>query len=329
MKRIALTLICWMVTALAAAAHCSGVDLRAGLTPDERAALESRVDAIPYAEGNHWTATRGNQVLHLVGTVHMADARLDPIVERLRPVMQRADLLLLEMTADGKDRFERTMIEQPDRVFLTSGPTLPDLLAEDEWQGLAEAARHRGIPPFFAAKFQPWYLALVLAIPPCIIEQQIAGTVGLDQRLMDIADALGVPQRPLEPFDTLFTLFGADPIEDQLDVLRLGALPEDVARDAMVTLFAAYFEEKPAEIIEFSRTLAYRHIDMPQSAVDDMLDDMNASLLNRRNHDWIDIITTVPDGVTVVAFGAGHLVGEDGILNLLGKAGYVLERQPF
>jgi uncharacterized protein YbaP (TraB family) len=233
------------------------------------------------------------------------------------------------MTADGKDRFERTMIEQPDRVFLTSGPTLPDLLAEDEWQGLAEAARHRGIPPFFAAKFQPWYLALVLAIPPCIIEQQIAGTVGLDQRLMDIADALGVPQRPLEPFDTLFTLFGADPIEDQLDVLRLGALPEDVARDAMVTLFAAYFEEKPAEIIEFSRTLAYRHIDMPQSAVDDMLDDMNASLLNRRNHDWIDIITTVPDGVTVVAFGAGHLVGEDGILNLLGKAGYVLERQPF
>ena len=68
------------------------LDLRA-----ERDRLDAELDAMPYATGNHWRAEKDGEVIHLIGTMHLSDPRLDGPVDRLRPVIAEAGALLLEL----------------------------------------------------------------------------------------------------------------------------------------------------------------------------------------------------------------------------------------
>ncbi len=93
--------------------------------------------------------------------------------------MQAADLILLEATPAEEAQLQSLMTRNPDVFLNTDGPTLPDVLPEKTWDQLMVALRARDIPPFLAAKFQPWYLMMTLAIPPCVMGDMAAGRRGL------------------------------------------------------------------------------------------------------------------------------------------------------
>ena len=233
-----------LVFAPTAAAQCFGTDLRPDLTDAERAELTDRVAAMPFNEGNYWTASRGAQLLHVVGTVHLDEPRLDPVMERLAPVVRRATQLYVEATAEEEAKLQSAIATRPELLFLTSGPTLPDMMEEADWQALADAARIRGIPPFMAAKMQPWYLTIMLSMPSCAVEQMAQGIRGLDHRIMEVAAESDVPQQALEPYDTLFQLMGGEPMDRQIEYLNLGTIPNALSEDLLATLMASYFEER-------------------------------------------------------------------------------------
>lgn len=308
---------------------CGGDDIRTTLTAEEKAELQTRLAAIPFATGNHWQATRGEQVLHLIGTVHLADDRLDAVMARLSPLIARADLLLVEATAEEEAKLQDAIVTRPELLFLTNGPTLPELMPEEAWQALASAARDRGLPAFMAAKFQPWYLSVMLSMPGCVVQQMATGIRGFDHMIMSAATAQDVPQEALEPFDTLFNIMGSEPLETQISYLTLGTLPNNVAEDSLATLLASYFEERSAEVIEVSRFVARRHVDLPPDDVDRLMDDMLDQLLVARNVAWMPRILSAPDGLTIVAAGAAHLPGEQGLLALLEAEGFQLTQMPF
>ncbi len=313
----------------AAFAQCSGVDLRATLSETERLALNQRVATTPFAQGNHWVATRAGITLHIVGTVHMPDARLTPIANRLAPIIAQSTTLWLEATKAEEKKLQDAVLDRPELLFLTEGPTLPDLMEDQDWRALADAATARGIPSFMAAKFQPWYLSLLLSLPACAVAQTQSGAQGLDKMLGDIAETHGILQLPLEPYDTLFSLMGTEPMEEQINFLTLGVLPNDVAEDSLTTLLASYFDENTVEVLEMTRIVAKRQIDLPPAELDRIIDEMLDALLVTRNQAWMERLKNVQPGISVIAVGAGHLPGEFGLLNLLQQDGYTLQRAAF
>ncbi len=327
-----LTTACFLAISLAAtsvAADCDGRDIRPDLTATQAAELERRVAAYPFNRGNHWRATRGRQVIHVIGTVHIDDPRLADVLDKVAPTLRHADLLLVEGTEEQEAQLQRAMAERPGLAFITEGPTLPDLLPEPLWQDLSAAMRARGVPGFMAAKMQPWFLSVMLSLPACLMEGLKTGANGLDNRMIALARRNDVPVEALEPYDTLFRVMGSDPLSEQVDMLRLGILPEQVAEDSTATLLESYFEEETAEILEVGRLVAHDALDIPHSRTDELLDEMLENILDTRNLTWMERILDAPEGVTIVAVGAGHLPGDAGLLNLLGEAGFALERQPF
>ncbi len=329
--RLAITLATFATLTSTASASCEGTDLRAGLNPQERMAIDAKIAATPYASGNHWRAVRGGQVIHLIGTIHLNDARLDPITERLRGVIEASDLLLLEMGPEEEEALKSDMVGRPELLFLQE-QTLPALLSEADWQDLAAAMKARGVPPMIASRFQPWYLSVMLGMPPCLAEQLMGdGALGLDNRLRDIALGAGVPVRGLEPHDTLFTLFGDEPIEDQIDVMLLGLETQDQSLDMMQTVIAAYYDESHAQAWEMSRHAVMQIKSKPAERLRELFAQMEEDLLIARNVAWIPVILDALEGhrqITIAA-GAGHLAGEAGVLALLEAEGFTLERLPF
>ncbi|MGP3695871.1 TraB/GumN family protein [Rhodobacter sp. NSM] len=311
----------FFLAAPAAEAACSGTDLIAAMPPEAQARLEAEAARQPFARGNLWRATRGAEEITVAGTYHLADPRHEANLDRLRPLIEGATALLVEAGPDEEARLKEAMAKNPS-LMLSDGPTLPEVLSEEEWKTLSEALRARGIPPVLASKFEPWYVSMTLALPPCAIEAT-KNPDGLDKLAMREARKAGVPVRSLEPWNTVFELFGELTPEEQLAMIRTALPLEDRVEDLSVTLADRYFSGESRLVWEYMRLQSH---DMPgytAEAADAEFARMEQTLISRRNKAWLPVIEkAATEGPVIVAVGALHLPGRQGILELLSVAGY-------
>lgn len=331
-RPIIATLLLAFAPLTAVAATCTGENLIAALPEAERAALEQAVDAVPYGRGLQWQAEKGDARILLVGTYHFGDERHDATVAVLRPEIAAAGALLVEAGPEEEARLQAAMTEDPTLMVNAGGPTLPERLSPAEWQRLSEALAQRGMPAVMTAKLRPWYVATMLGFSPCMLEQVAAtgATGGLDHRLIEVAGDSGVPVLPLEPWDTLFSLFAGMSPEEELDMIR-AALPSAAhADDYAVTLTDAYFAGDTWLIWEFGRQDAYSNSGMDRAAVDAQVALVQENLMDARNRAWIAPLTKAAEAAAasgkgvVAAFGALHLPGENGVLRLLEREGWTV-----
>lgn len=332
MPRLAALLLAPLIAVVAAAAEarCTGPSLLDTLSPEERGAFDAAVGAVPYGEGLVWEAVRGETRILLIGTIHIHDPRLDPLMDRLGPMVDAADIVLLEMTPAERDALEQAMVSNPDRVFAMTGPTLPERLPETLWQRVSEAASARQIPGFIAAKYEPWFLALSLAMAPCSMPDLMAGREGLDARIIDRAEAAGVPMQALEPWDTLFSLFEDLPPDSATLMLEYAIIPVEEHNALFVAMLDGYFAGRVAEVWQLSAVATARLAgDGPlPPEVEALTAEMEAALLDGRNRAWIAPILEAAEthDEIVVAVGAAHMPGDAGLLRLLEAEGFEVRR---
>ena len=309
-------------------ALCSGTSFMDRITDAERQQIADAVAETPYASGLHWTATKDGKTLHLIGTMHIADPRLQGVFDRTVASVEASELLLVEATAESEAEMQAAFAANPDMIFITEGPTLPELLDEDTWQALSAAVSARMVPPFLAAKMRPWYLSLTLAIPPCIIPELTAGERGLDHMLMDHAKITGVPVQALEdPLEVMQAISGGT-FEEQMDALRLSLLTPELQTEMFVAMLNSYFAEDIAEVWEASRLAVHYVPELTPERAEALFEEVEVALLKERNLDWIPVIEAAfEDHNTVtLAAGAAHLPGEFGVLKLLEHKGWAISR---
>ncbi|MCV2888681.1 TraB/GumN family protein [Ruegeria aquimaris] len=323
-----LAVFLFLTMPMAAFAACEGRDQRGDLPNEVRAEMERAAAAIPYPEGNHWVATRGNTVLHLIGTLHVNDPRMGLAADRLEPLIERASSVWFELNPADLAAFEREVMSNPKVALITEGPTLIELMSEEGWKRIAQALAERNVPAWMGAKMQPWVLGAVLSLPPCLLRDPEAKQ-GMDKRLSVLADMHDVPQHSLETGAELLALFTATPIEEQARELEMFADNLGADADQLATLSAMYFEERHAEFMEFSRRDAIARSGLSPEVFDPLWDSFMVTLVEGRNRNWMRHILDIRDQTAVIAVGAGHLHGESGLLNLLALEGYLLERAAF
>jgi len=306
----------------AMAQSCGTTDLIEDLTPKERARLDALVAPHAFPVGNLWRADKGDSTVVVAGTLHVPDARLDALAGRIDPFLRDADLLILEATSEDEAGLAAMAATKPDLFFITEGPTLIDLLSAEDWAKAEEQLSTLGIPAFVAAQFQPWYMNLTLAIPPCAMALVQTGAKGLDRQLEDVALEIAVPIQSLDNVETVIRIFADAPFEDQMDGLRLTLNTTDDGDANTSTLIEAYFDGRTREGWEFGRILVDRAgIEGGQA----LFDEVNTSLLLERNQNWEPMIHEMVDGKdAVIAIGAAHLSGETGVLRALERAGYTV-----
>jgi uncharacterized protein YbaP (TraB family) len=314
---------------LAAPAHaaCTGTDrFTTEMSESQRAGLAARAHAVPHATGLMFRAQKGAQEITLVGTYHLPDPRHAGLVAASAPALRGARVLLVEAGPEEEAALQHGIASDMSLMFNASGPTLPELLPEAQWQELAALAAARGTPAFLAAKMKPAFLAITLSIPPCATAQLAQGQGGLDKLLIAEAAAAGVPVRALEPWDTAFRLFDTLPEADALALLRNAMAEAARGDDNAVTSANLYFAGEPRLLWEASAQWA-RDSGMPEAEVAREMALAEDLLMDRRNHAWLPrILEAAGQGPVLVAVGALHLPGQGGLLALLEDAGFTVTR---
>ena len=306
-------------------AQCDGKNLLETLPAGDAALLAERVGRHPYTEGNIWKATTGNSTIYVVGTLHFYDPQVDPIIETANELLPLTDQVFLELSPEDMSGLEAMMLNDPDLLFINSGPSLLEQLDAELWQSVSEMLAARGVPGFMAAKLQPWYANLLLSVPPCAMTA-IGTADGVDFQIMHQAMLQGIPVLGLEePEAVLALISGGDPSE-QILALEYAASTADISEDSFFTMIRQYAEGRHREVLELSYILA-RQSGFPEAELNVVFNQVERDLMDTRNAAWIDLlIPAAQNKTTLVATGALHLSGDQGILNLLHHAGYQLER---
>ncbi|WP_299659170.1 TraB/GumN family protein [uncultured Ruegeria sp.] len=323
-----LSLFLCLLLPLTAHAACEGRDLRRDLSPEDQAALDKTLGDIAFPEGNHWIATKNGTVLHLIGTLHTNDVRMGPVVDRLAPVLSQADAFYFEVTKTEMDAFEKDLAKDFSPVLITSGPTLVDLMPEEDWSALSATLAERGIPSWMAAKMRPWFLSMLLGIPPCLMTTPDFDR-GMDARLTELAVEHDIPQFSLERIDELIAMFDSHTLEEQVASLTRLAGALQAGDDQMITMANAYIDEQHAAIFELAKMQGLEASGLTPEEFDAEWQSFEDQLLVQRNANWMEKILELKDQTVVIAVGAGHLSNDHGLLNQLQQAGYTLERAEF
>lgn len=327
-KHILLTILL-IVFPVIVHANCNGTDRRPHLSAEQRAMIEGDRAKTPFSTGNHWIAQKGDRTLHVIGTFHLNDTRLDPIVRRLEPLIAAADVVMFEITVADQKAFEKNLAKDFSPALITSGPTLIEMMSPDAWGKLAKHANAAEVPAWMAAKMRPWFLTFALAIPPCMKRQKESAVNGLDRRLTRLAEKYDVPQVSLETIEQALNMFEKYPLQRQVEMLETSIAMLGATSDDLATSAAAYFEESAFEAVTYSKIVFYEKVDLAPAEMDRIWSEGLADLLDHRNLAWMPEIQKQDGQNIVVAVGAAHLPGESGLLALLEQQGYSLLRAPF
>lgn len=312
---------------LAAPLHafdCGGSNLLPTLSPEKRAALAARAAEMPYPSGLFWQATRGDTVITIFGTYHFFHAKTEAQTAALLPHARAADVIYFEMSHDDTQRFEKQSQTDPSLMFITTGPTIPEMLEESDWQRLRARMADRGIPSFMAAKFKPIFISMMLGSSPCDLRKQMSGIAGIDERLAKVLAEEGHDTRSIEDVSTVVKLLDGFTSEEQIAMIKLSLdMPQD-PDDLQRTLLDLYHAEDIALLWEFGRMLMLDH-GGPNAQAD--FDKFERMFLTGRNQGWAELLDTQTAGKSVfVAVGAGHLPGKIGLLHMLEQRGFAIKR---
>lgn len=282
-------------------------------------------NAVQNGQGRLWRIERdGTAPSWLFGTFHAPEAiaMTDAIVwDRVRA----ARVAIFELSREEQAALERRMATDPTFVSDPNAPPLSSRLTPQQWDALSTAFAARGVPPQAAEQMRPWVLASVLGLPACHLNAMARGARTLDAELADAARAAGVAEVGLETYDQALAAFDTISVVDL--VKAIFAVPPDLEldEDVFATLAALYAEGQIAAINSFSIYLSQRYF--PDVAARDLNARFMRDLLDVRNRAWMPrLLREVEQGDAFIAVGALHLAGDAGLVALLRREGWTVQR---
>lgn len=263
-----------------------------------------------------WQVQSENATVYLLGSIHYADESFYPLRNDIEQVFHSSDHLVVEINIDAaKAQRYRDLIQQ--RGSYRGESTIRDDLSEETYRQLQYSLRRLGIPLDVVHKQKPGILVLTLTAVQ-VMKMGFVPELGIDAYFLGKASSSGMNIIELETVDEQIGIFLN--ITDGDLLLREALFSLDEAETLMMDMIFCWKsgDEACIESILFEDAL----IRYPSFV------SIYDSLFFRRNEDMANDIKTFLDskGTYFVVIGAGHLVGEKGIPNLLRKAGYEMKR---
>ncbi len=226
---------------------------------------------------------------------------------------------LQAIDATKKMVFEIDMNEMTDmgaqmqlmqKSLMNDGKTLKDLLSDEEYKLVSDHFNEMGLPMMMFERMKPAFLTVFASDDMSPTAMQDGSMKSYEMEFMQIAQGKKMDMDGLESIDYQLSVFDSIPYEDQADMLvesiKMGNEGDDQLQQ-MIEVYKAQDLEGMASMFS-----------------DETVGDMDI-LLNNRNKNWIPImINYMSEKPTFFAVGAGHLVGDLGVISLLRKQGYTV-----
>jgi uncharacterized protein len=243
---------------------------------------------------------------YLFGTFHLLCKDDIKFSEQLKNSLRTADEVYMEMDMDDPS----TMLSGLLYMNMKDGKKLKDLYTADEYKKVESYfSDSLGMPMMMFQSIKPYFLVAMLY--PKMMNCNTAS--GVEEELMKLSKENKKEIKGLETMQFQASVFDSIPYEWQAKELLKN-----------IDSFSVYKKEFDTMILEYKnqQLSAMEKLLAKSEFGSDKYEDI---LLTKRNINWVDQLKSIMKKESVfVAVGAGHLVGEKGLLNLLRKEGYTV-----
>jgi uncharacterized protein YbaP (TraB family) len=257
-----------------------------------------------------WEVKGKHNTVYLLGSVHMlkaADSALPPAAMHAYAVSK---ILVMELDLNGAGT-DSLLDSSGELETLPEGQTLAGVAGPQLYAKLMARAQPLGLGPEVMDHFQPWFAALMLQQLE-LAQSGFDAAAGVDEQFALLAQEDQKPIIGLETIDEQLGFFAHLSLEQQREFLR--STLEDSASvqsetDAVVRAW------QHGDTAKLEQLLREGTNESPE---------LYRLLTVERNRRWLPKITQLlsADDNYLVIVGALHLIGHDGVIDLLQRQGY-------
>jgi uncharacterized protein len=281
------------------------------------AALASLVAAVHLQAAERsfiWKVSSRQGAVYLAGSVHLLTPEYYPLSPSFLKAFAASELLVEELDM-GEMLSMQSQLQMVSSGMLPPGQTLDRVLSARTFQVASKKLADLGMPAGPMQQFKPWLLALTLQA----LEWQKAGfnaDLGVDKYLYDMAKKANKPVRGLETLAFQISRFDGLSAEQQ-DRMLAETLRELESTKQNFSKIADAWKAGDARAIE-------------QIVLQDLKSEpmMYERMLVERNRMWLPQIESLlaAGRPAFILVGAAHLVGNDGLLQMLTMKGFTIEQ---
>ncbi len=258
-----------------------------------------------------WRVKHADTNLYLLGSVHVAFAEIYPLRDEIEMAFQQSDTLVVEVDigGEGAQEIQQLLLQHG---MQPPGQSLETSLSPETWDALSAYLRSRALPPEMFLNLRPGLVATTLSTLR-LAELGMHADLGIDQHFLEQARR-SKDIVELETVEQQVSLLLDFPEPDLLMAQTLNQLDE-------VDLYIRpiYDAWRLGDAEELNRLLLQDERESNpefEPIYRRMFDDRNTQM----THKIVDMLNG--EGRYFVVVGAGHLVGETGIIAQLEAQGF-------
>lgn len=246
---------------------------------------------------------------YLFGTIHMICADDAGLSDNMKNIIRKTDEVYFEVDLDNL--FE--MFGVMSKMKMKGDTTLQDLLSKGDYDKVKEYFESKGsILPFSTLETYKPILALSTLQESSMV---CDATAMMEQVIMQQAKE---SDKKIKGLETMAYQAGVlDNIPYKIQAEQLVSYIDNINKS-----------DTDKELDEMMKAYKNQDLEMLEELMkktDMGIGNFTEILLFKRNRNWVTKLKELlPEKSLLIAVGAGHLPGEQGVINLLRKAGYTL-----
>ena len=245
------------------------------------------------------------QPSYLFGTMHILCSDDAQVSEGLQQAIGESDRVVFEIDLDDSQE----MMGAIRYLRMNDGMKLSDLLSAAEYERVKQYLQENSfpIPLVMMNRFKPYFISSLVGEKMMNCEK----TNGMEQQIMAVAQEKDKEIFGLETIEFQSSIFDSIPYEKQ-------------ARDLLQYIDSIdSYRKVTQEMLEIYRLQDLERMEQLILKSDPGMEQYMDLMLYNRNKKWISSMQShMLEKPTLFAVGAGHLPGEQGVIELLRKKGY-------
>ena len=262
-----------------------------------------------------WKVSKGSSSVYVLGSIHYLRSENYPLKKAILDAFETSKRLVLEidLNATSGQAAQRLMLE---KALFRDGTSLPQNISAETYQLAAERATQLGIDMGIFNPMKPWFAAINLIA----IKLKALGLDprrGVDQYLAGEAKRRGKPISGLETLDFQIGLLDQLSKQNQEAMLHETVSELDLLDRNIDEIVRSWADGDEAVL---AKLLLAGMMEFPE---------IHQKVIVERNRRWVPEIEKLLEqgSGALIVVGAAHLVGRDGVIEMLKTKGYSVEKK--
>lgn len=262
-----------------------------------------------------WKVDSDRNSLYILGSIHLLNKEAYPLKQSIENAFEQTNKLVLEidLRSANPERIQQLMLQ---KSASTDGAFLQRNVSDETYESVARKANELGIDIRLLNSFKPWIVATTMAA----VKLEKLGfdpKLGVDRYFAERAIQSNKPTLGLETAEFQLDLFDRFSPKDQELLLRQSMNEMDRLEQNVAQIVRAW---KSGDVGSLEKHLLAGMRDYPE---------IHRKVIDDRNRRWLPqiegLLSRGENALIIV--GAAHLVGNNGVIQLLKGRGYKVEQK--